>query len=133
MAHSQTIKQKFINYAISFVGMTVGAFFAALAIRIFLVPNKLIDGGVVGISMILAKIYSHSYLPIFLLLLNIPFVYLAYRYIRRTFVLHMLAAILLFAFFLAVLESIPSFAADPLEAIVIGGAMLGAVQTEPKF
>jgi uncharacterized membrane-anchored protein YitT (DUF2179 family) len=126
MPQSQTKKQKFIHYAVSFTGMTVGAFFAALALRIFLIPNELIDGGVIGISMILAKLYSHSYLPIFLLLLNIPFIYLAYRYIRRTFVLHMLVAILLFAFFLAILESVPSFAADPLEAIVIGGAMLGA-------
>jgi len=38
----------------------------------------------------------------------------------------MLVAILLFAFFLAVLNYLPSFEADPLEAIVIGGAMLGA-------
>ncbi|HLB52554.1 MAG TPA: YitT family protein, partial [Chlamydiales bacterium] len=42
------------------------------------------------------------------------------------FVLHMLAAIICFAFFLWFLERLPSFSADVLEAIVIGGAMLGA-------
>ncbi|MBS0624957.1 MAG: YitT family protein [Verrucomicrobia bacterium] len=122
----QTIQQKLLNHAISFGGMAVGAFFAAMAIRIFLIPNELIDGGVIGISLILARLYGSSYLSLFLLVLNIPFVYLAYRYIRRSFVIHMLVAIILFAFFLAVLEYVPSFAADPLEAIVIGGAMLGA-------
>lgn len=126
MAHSQTIQEKLIHYAVSFGGMAVGAFFAAMAIRIFLIPNELIDGGVIGISLILGRLYGNSYVSIVLLLLNVPFVYLAYRYIRRTFVIHMLVALILFAFFLAVLEYIPSFAADPLEAIVIGGAMLGA-------
>jgi len=110
----------------NFFGMAVGAFFAAAAIQIFLIPNELIDGGIVGISLILARLYGQSYLPLFLLLINLPFVFLAWRYIRRTFVIHMLVALFFFAFFLKVLEHIPSFAADPLEAIVIGGAMLGA-------
>lgn len=110
----------------SYLGMAAGAFFAALSIRIFLIPNELIDGGIIGISLILARIYGSGYLSSFLILLNIPFIYLAWRYIRRTFVIHMLAAILFFAFFLLILEEVPSFVADPLEAIVIGGAMLGA-------
>ncbi|HAB98907.1 MAG TPA: YitT family protein [Parachlamydiales bacterium] len=126
MAQTQTIRQKLLHYAASFSGMAVGAFFAALALRIFFIPNELIDGGVLGISMILARLSHHSYLSLYLLVLNIPFVYLAYRYIRRSFVIHMLVAILLFAFFLSALEYLPPFGADPLEAIVIGGAMLGA-------
>lgn len=126
MAHTHTTKKKFINIAISFIGMMIGAFFAALALRIFLAPNELIDGGVIGVSMILARLYGNSYISYFLILLNLPFVYLAWRYIRRTFVIHMLAAILFFAFFLILLESLPPFATDSLEAIVIGGAMLGA-------
>lgn len=113
------------HYVFSFFGMTVGAFFAALSIRLFLIPNELIDGGVIGISLILARIFGSGYLSSFLLILNLPFVYLAWRYIRRNFVLYMLSAILLFAFFLFILEKLPTFAADPLEAIVIGGAMLG--------
>ena len=106
--------------------MAIGAFFAALSIRIFLIPNELIDGGVVGISLILARLYGSSYLSYFLLILNIPFVFLAWRFIRRSFVLHMLAAIVFFALFLFLLEKVPSFGADPLEAIVIGGVILGA-------
>jgi uncharacterized membrane-anchored protein YitT (DUF2179 family) len=38
----------------------------------------------------------------------------------------MVVALLFFAFFLKALEGLGSFGADPLEAIVIGGAMLGA-------
>lgn len=126
MAHSTSPKKRVLAHAISYFGMAVGAFIAALALRIFLIPNQLIDGGVIGVSLILAKIYGTSYLSYFLLILNLPFIYLAWRYIRRSFVIHMFAAIVLFAFFLSLLQGFPPFGADPLEAIVIGGAMLGA-------
>lgn len=119
-------KKTFLQYVISFIGMTIGACLAAIAIRIFLVPNNLIDGGILGISMILGRLYGNIYISTFLLILNIPFIYLASRYIRRSFVFYMLTAILLFAFFLWLLQQLPPFAADSLEAIVIGGAMLGA-------
>ena len=110
----------------SYFGMTVGAFFAALALRIFLVPNDLIDGGVIGISMILGRLYGSEYISLFLIIINIPFIFLAWRFIRRSFVLHMFYAIVCFAIFLKVLDQLPPFDSDPLEAIVIGGAMLGA-------
>jgi len=126
MAQPPSVKKRALHLFYSFVGMAIGAFLAALAIRIFLIPNELIDGGVVGISLILGRLYGSSYVSYFLILLNLPFVFLAWRYIRRTFVVHMLFAIVLFAIFLIVLQEAPSFAADSLEAIVIGGAMLGA-------
>ncbi len=120
------LKQKLLKQALNYVGMAFGAALAAMAIRIFLIPNELIDGGVIGISLIFARLYGNSYLSFFLLVLNLPFIYLAYKYIRRSFVLHMFIAIVLFALFLSLLEALPPFNADPLEAIVIGGAMLGA-------
>jgi uncharacterized membrane-anchored protein YitT (DUF2179 family) len=126
MARSHSHQKKFSQHLISYLGMACGAFFAALSIRIFLVPNDLIDGGVLGISMILGRVYGSHYISIFLIILNIPFIYLAWRFIRRSFVLHMFVAILFFAFFMKILDSLPAFDADPLEAIVIGGAMLGA-------
>ncbi|MDE3056068.1 MAG: YitT family protein [Verrucomicrobiota bacterium] len=115
-----------VAFAISVVGACIGAALAAMAIRIFLVPNQLIDGGVVGISLILSRLYGYGYLSTFVLVLNLPFAYLAWRYIRRSFVLHMVVALLFFALFLWLLDRLPSFSADILEAIVIGGAMLGA-------
>jgi uncharacterized membrane-anchored protein YitT (DUF2179 family) len=119
-------KQSLSSHVLNGLWMAIGAFLAALAIQEFLVPNELIDGGVIGVSLILARLFGWKYLSLFLVLLNIPFLYLAFRYIRRSFVLHMIAAVFFFAFFLSVLGETPHFNADPLEAIVIGGAMLGA-------
>ena len=126
MAHKLPLPKSLYTHTVHFIGMTIGALLAALAIRVFLIPNELIDGGVIGISLILGRLYGNEYLSLYLLALNLPFLYLAWRYIRRSFVLHMLAAVVLFALFLSLLEKLPSFAADPLEAIVIGGAILGA-------
>lgn len=123
-ASTSTLK-KITHQAIAYFWIALGAFLAALAIRIFLLPNQLIDGGIVGIGLILARLYGENYLSYFLVLLNLPFIYLAYRYIRQTFVIHMMVAVILFAGFLIVLQSAPPFLADPLEIIVIGGAILG--------
>lgn len=125
MATTYSLPKSLYTHCIHFIGMTIGAFLAAFAIRVFLIPNELIDGGVIGISLILGRIYGNQYLSIFLLALNIPFLYLAWRYIRRVFVLHMLAAVILFALFLSLVSHFPTNS-DPLEAIVIGGALLGA-------
>ncbi len=114
-----------MHYISSFFWLAAGAFLAAVSIRIFLLPNQLIDGGVVGVSLILARLYGDNYLSYVLVLLNLPFIFLAYTYIRRTFVIHMLVAVILFAGFLIVLQDAPPFIADPLEIIVFGGAILG--------
>jgi uncharacterized membrane-anchored protein YitT (DUF2179 family) len=121
-AHPKSLKQYFINTC----WMAFGAFLAALSIRVFLLPNELIDGGVIGLSMICARLIGGEYLSLFLILFNLPFIYLAYAHIRRTFVIQMMIAVSLFAGFLAILETLPAFDADPLEVIVIGGAILGA-------
>jgi uncharacterized membrane-anchored protein YitT (DUF2179 family) len=117
--------KSFFLHARAFFWIAVGAFLAAVSIRIFLLPNELIDGGIVGIAMIISRLLGENYLSYSLLILTIPFLYLAYRYIRRTFVLHMLGALLFFAGFLALLQHAPPFDSDPLEIIVIGGAILG--------
>jgi uncharacterized membrane-anchored protein YitT (DUF2179 family) len=105
--------------------LALGAFLAAASIRVFLLPNQLIDGGIVGITLILGRLLGPSYLSYFLVALNLPFMYLAYKYIRKTFVLHMIIAVIFFALFLSILEHAPVFQGDPLEIIVIGGAVLG--------
>ncbi len=114
-----------IHHVMSFFWIMIGAGLAAVSIRIFLLPNQLIDGGIVGVALILARLFGDNYLSYFLILLNIPFLHLAYTYIRRTFVIHMGAAVVVFAGFLWALEYAPHFIGDPLEVIVIGGAILG--------
>lgn len=55
-----------------FILITIGAILMAIALELFLVPNKLLDGGIVGISIISSHFLK---LPIglFIFILNIPF------------------------------------------------------------
>ncbi|NGX59805.1 MAG: hypothetical protein KR126chlam3_00962 [Chlamydiae bacterium] len=115
----------FGHYLNDLIWIVLGACLAAVSIRVFLLPNELIDGGVIGISLILARLLGENYLSYFLIISTLPFIYLAYRFIRRTFVFHMFTAILFFAFFLWIFDKAPPFFGDSLEVIVFGGAILG--------
>lgn len=111
----------------SYFFITVGAFLAAFALEVFFTPNSLIDGGIVGIGMILAKIFGNKYLPYFVLILNLPFAFLAYRSIGKGFVLHMLYALIAFAFSLFFIHHYLhwQFIGESIEYVVIGGCVLG--------
>ncbi|MDN3505786.1 MAG: YitT family protein [Simkaniaceae bacterium] len=113
------------HYVNDLIWISLGAFLAAVSIQIFLYPNELIDGGIIGVSLIFARLFGESYLSYFLVIFTLPFIYLAYRFIRRSFVIQMFTAIILFALFLRVLENAPPFYGDTIEIIVFGGAILG--------
>jgi uncharacterized membrane-anchored protein YitT (DUF2179 family) len=115
------IKKRLTN--IFFIAL--GAFLAALSIRIFIYPNYLIDGGVIGISLILARLFGGKYLSSFLILLNLPFIYLAFKFIRKSFVIDMGLSVLFFAIFIHLFRNAAPFYGDSLEVIVFGGAILG--------
>ncbi|NGX51507.1 MAG: hypothetical protein K1060chlam2_01374 [Chlamydiae bacterium] len=118
---NRTLKQMIISY----FWTTVGALLAAMSIKIFLFPNDLIDGGIIGVSMILSRLTTQVLFPFYFIVLTLPFLYLSYKFIRRTFFIQMIIAVLIFALFLTLLAHVPPFEAEPLEVIVIGGAILG--------
>lgn len=124
---SQQPTKSIASQIILYTWMAIGAFLYAFAIEVFLIPNRLIDGGIVGVAMIFGNIFGKSLIPYFLTLFNIPFIYLAYRYIGKTFVLHMLFAVLFFSTSMVIISQFMpwEFKGDPLEVVVIGGAVLG--------
>lgn len=123
----QAATKYFTSHLIGYFFMALGAFLAAFALEVFFVPNELIDGGTVGVAMIFAKIFGQTYLPIFLLIFNLPFIYLAYRSIGKVFLWNMLFATLVFVISLALVKHFMAleFKGEALEVVVIGGAILG--------
>jgi hypothetical protein len=73
-----------INAAKRAILVIIGSTIAAMGLQFFLLPNHLLDGGVTGISIISSYL---SGLPfgLFLLLFNIPFVYLGFRKFGKEF------------------------------------------------
>ncbi|TDG00379.1 YitT family protein [Paenibacillus piri] len=106
------------------VFLLLGAGFVSVALEIFLVPNNIIDGGVVGISIITAHL-SGLPLGIFLFLFNLPFFFLGYKQIGKTFALSTLFGVLIMSIGTSLLHPVPPLTIDPLLAAVFGGIILG--------
>lgn len=106
------------------VFMTLGAALVSVGLEIFLVPNNIIDGGVVGISIITSALSSMP-LGLFLFLFNLPFLILGYKQIGKTFALSTLYSVLLMSVGTTLLHSVPPITIDPLLAAVFGGIILG--------
>jgi len=107
--------------------LAIGAFISAFAIKIFFIPNDLIDGGTVGLAMIVGQIVGTSWIPLLIILFSFPFVWLATKHLGWSFVLHVFPAVSLFALFLFIMPYIFSttFHGDSIEVVVIGGGILG--------
>jgi uncharacterized membrane-anchored protein YitT (DUF2179 family) len=116
--------QKKKSALISFLELTIGAVVAAFAIEEFLVPNSIFDGGVTGISMIVANFISLP-LGILIVIINAPFVVVAYKRMGHLLVLRMIYAIVLFSVMTGVFEPVENATDEMLLAITYGGVLLG--------
>ena len=134
MATSSFTQFRFGKYYLkTFFWFIIGAFLAAAGVEVVLIPNQLIDGGVVGLSMMAAHLFGSSFLPYFMILFNLPFVILAYKQIGRHFVIQMITAVILLFIGLSLFYWIPKwfqmqpivFHGDPLEVIVLAGFVIG--------
>jgi uncharacterized membrane-anchored protein YitT (DUF2179 family) len=104
--------------------ITLGAILMATGLEIFLVPNKVIDGGVTGISIMLSHVTGLE-LGIFLFVLNLPFVYLGFKQMGKTFAISTVYGIFVLAVFTSLFHPIPAFTDDILLATLFGGMILG--------
>lgn len=102
----------------------LGILSAGFGLKGFLLSSRFIDGGVTGVSMLIAAL---SPVPVWvpILLLNLPFIWIGYRQIGRTFALKSTAAIAGLALALAVLHY-PDVTPDKLLTAVFGGFFVGA-------
>lgn len=104
--------------------LMVGATLASVGLEIFMVPNNIIDGGVVGISIISSTLTK---LPLgaFIFVLNLPFLFIGYKQIGKTFVISTLFSVTILSIGVTVLHPIPGLTQDILLAAVFGGIILG--------
>jgi uncharacterized membrane-anchored protein YitT (DUF2179 family) len=133
MPSSEFNLRTFAASAWVFLLISLGAFLAAFSIQTFLIPNRLIDGGIVGLAMIFGNLFGLSLIPYFYVFLTLPFVFFAYRAIGKSFVIQMgIASVLFFGFMVMLHQFVESgstvfqeFKGETLEVVVIGGSLLG--------
>lgn len=105
--------------------LLIGSFIFAIGLEAFLVPNQIIDGGIVGVSIITSYL-TETKLAIWLVMFNLPFIFFGYRQIGKTFAIVTLIAIMLMSGFTILLHTIEPFTDDLLLSTVFGGFLLGA-------
>ncbi|QCJ45231.1 YitT family protein [Bacillus sp. S3] len=119
--HRKLTKRKLLQRILL---ITLGATLMSVGLEIFLVPNKVIDGGITGISIMLSYITGWK-LGIFLFILNIPFFFIGYKQIGKTFAFSTLYGIIILSIGTSLLHPVPAFTQDILLATVFGGIVLG--------
>jgi uncharacterized membrane-anchored protein YitT (DUF2179 family) len=106
------------------VGIVIGAVLVGVGLEIFMIPNRIIDGGVVGMAIMAAHLTG---LPVgfYILVLNLPFLWMGYKQIGKTFAITTLCAVVLMSLITSLLHPVPVLTGDLVLAAVFGGAILG--------
>ncbi len=109
---------------LTYMFMTIGILLAALALEVFLIPNRIIDGGITGISIILSFLTNIN-LSIFIVIINIPFLLLGFKHLGKNFLIQSSVAMVLFSLLLEAFKQVDVVTSDILLATVFGGLLLG--------
>lgn len=118
------MKKVLSEIVLPYLLLTLGAAIAALALEEFLVPFQILDGGVVGVSMIVSQL-TQLPLGIFIVVLNIPFMLIGLKRLGSTFLVRALYSMLLFSVLLEVFKPLPPLTEQELLVVVFGGVLLG--------
>ena len=106
------------------VFILIGIILAGFGLKGFLLPNSFIDGGAMGISLLISETTSVS-LSILIVAINLPFLILGYSQIGKQFALKSIIAIIGLAIVVHFIPY-PLITTDKLLIAVFGGFFLGA-------
>ena len=107
------------------LAVVIGAFITAYGLESVLIPNNVSDGGVTGLSIVASQLFGLP-LGILLAVLNIPFIYLGYKQIGKSFAIYSVLGIASLAYGTSIMHHIPIIVqGDTLLITVVGGIIIG--------
>ena len=115
------------------IKMLIGSIMFCLAVNIFVVPNNLYTGGVLGIAQLIRSIIvdlfgfkiGFDFSGILYYLINVPLFFIAYKYISKTFVARTIFAVTVQSLLLSIIPTKPLLD-DMIVNILVGGILGGA-------
>lgn len=102
----------------------LGGLLFALGLEVFLIPNGFLDGGVTGVSILLSKVLGVP-MAYFLFVLNLPFVFLAWKNMGRRSAIRTTIGIATLTVATLVLHHMDPWTDEFFIALSFGGALLG--------
>jgi uncharacterized membrane-anchored protein YitT (DUF2179 family) len=104
--NSDAVDWKVVWNAKNLLLILLGTALAVLAMKGFMIPNRFMDGGVTGISILLHEIF-HINISFLVIILNVIFIYLGYKRIGKTFAAQTTIAVTLLSIGLLFIEINP--------------------------
>ncbi|MCR4754722.1 MAG: YitT family protein [Lachnospiraceae bacterium] len=117
-------KSKYFKEIMSYVMMTIGALIAAFSIEEFLVPCTILDGGVVGIGIMINNLTGIK-LSLLTIVMNLPFLLVGMRTLGHKFIIKSAYAMVVFSFAIRIFEEFESATNEYILAVSFGGVLLG--------
>src|SRR5690606_21024527 len=118
----RTSRLKKVSRALAVI---IGAFITAYGLEAILIPNNVSDGGVTGLSIVGSQLFELP-LGILIAVLNIPFVFLGYKQIGKSFAIFSVIGIASLAYGTSIMHHIPTIIqGDTLLVTVVGGIIIG--------
>ena len=120
---SNAIEWKHVWNLKNLIQIVIGSGLAVLAMKGFMIPNRFLDGGVTGISILLHEIF-HIDISLLVVIFNLVFIYLGYRKIGKTFAVQTTLAVTLLSLGLFFIDINP-ITSDKLLIAIFGGILIG--------
>ena len=107
-----------------FLMLSIGSVIAAFAIEEFLVPNTILDGGIIGIGIMINNLTK---LPLSMLtiILNIPFLLIGLHKLGRIFIIKAAYCMIIFSLFVSLFAPWANATEETFLAVCYGGVILG--------
>ena len=118
------IKENIKNIIIEISGTILGAFIIAVAVSLFLLPNKLSSGGVAGIATITYYLLNMS-MGIRMLLINIPLFLMSILKVGKAFFVKSVIGTISLSLFTDMLDKLAPLTHDKFLACIYGGILMG--------
>ncbi|MGE7662592.1 YitT family protein [Peribacillus sp. NPDC097197] len=123
--HSRKKRSNKLKVVSKVILIIIGALIAAYGLEAVLIPNNVSDGGVTGLSIVGSQLFG---LPLGVLIgiINIPFVWLGYKQIGKSFAFYSVIGIASLAVGTVLMHHVPTIIeGDTLLVTVVGGIIIG--------
>lgn len=104
--------------------ISIGILLASIGLKMFLLPNGFLDGGVTGIAILLSELFDFD-ISYGLLVVSIPFLFLAWFNLSKRIFIKSVLSIIALAIIIH-FENFESLTDDKLLIAIFGGLFLGA-------
>lgn len=113
-----------INNFKRIISIIVGTLLIAIATNGILLPNKLLSGGVSGISMLLYFLFDLK-VSLLVFLINIPLFILAFFFLKKSYIIYSLFGMLMLSLWLELTSKLTIPTDNYLSIIVVSGVIHG--------